>query len=476
MNDIRKTIFLQAPVERVWRFLTDQEKLSLWLMEANLIDLEEGTRFAFTAEPSGSWDGKIYCEITELIDLEHIAYTWNANDIGAETLVTFDLEPVRNGTNLTLSHTNFETAAGGAEGRHSAGWHKALKALVASLEDTDEPYYDWTEFKVTYFVERPLTEVYSLWSNAAGMQRFWADEVSCVNAKGISRDKNKDYENGDKLTLMFPTATGTTLEILNIEKDKFVLFSFGEGYGWVQVSFSLDDDRTKIVLQQFGMPDDNDSSWQVHANARGWWVANLINIKSVLLYNNDLRVRSPDTSSGLGTQFLRHGAPPPETHDWAAFDVFLEIDAPPESVMNCWRTAHGIQQFFIAEMKVTGSGGQARMEDDTIQKDDTYWWHYVHDYTGQGQFLSSSENQVRFTFGTSYQVEITAVPADNGTLLHLKQTGMSDSMEDRVHGSLNCRSCWINFIVNLKSVLEHGIDLRDKNPATTDSVSVGYNP
>lgn len=31
------------------------------------------------------------------------------------------------------------------------------------------------------------------------------------------------------------------------------------------------------------------------------------------------------------------------------------------------------------------------------------------------------------------------------------------------------------FLTTLKSQLEHGIDLRDRDPATADSVSVGYN-
>ena len=475
MNDIRKNLFLAAPIERVWTFLTDRERLAQWLMESDLAEPQEGTRFAFTEEPSGSWDGKIYCEVKEIIELERIAYSWNANDIGAETLVTFSLEAVDDGTRLTLTHSNLDSAAGGALGRHSAGWHNALKSLATSIEGSKQPGYDWSVFQITYFVKAPLPAVYSLWSTAAGMQKFWADDVSCVDENDVRRDENEDYRNGDKLTLRFPTDTGTELEILNIEKDKFVLFSFGENYGWVHVALSPEGDRTQIILKQFGMPEEGDSPWQVHANARGWWIANLINIKSVLQYGNDLRVRSPDTSSGLGPQFRPNGAPAPAHHDWTSFDVYLEIDAPPESVINHWRSASGLTQFFIAEMAVTDPDNTVRKSDALIEQGDGYQWHFLHDYTGEGQFLESSESLVRFTFGKIFQVDVTVTPSANGTLLHLKQDGMTDIMNDRVHASLNCRCCWINFIVNLKSVIEHGIDLRDHNSVTTDSVSVGYN-
>lgn len=52
---------------------------------------------------------------------------------------------------------------------------------------------------------------------------------------------------------------------------------------------------------------------------------------------------------------------------------------------------------------------------------------------------------------------------------------MDDTPDDRADSTLNCRSCWINFLLTLKSQLELGIDLRDQEPATADSVSVGYN-
>ncbi len=36
MNEVRKAIHLAAPVQRVWEFLTDPQKLSTWLMDGNL--------------------------------------------------------------------------------------------------------------------------------------------------------------------------------------------------------------------------------------------------------------------------------------------------------------------------------------------------------------------------------------------------------------------------------------------------------
>ena len=68
--------------------------------------------------------------------------------------------------------------------------------------------------------------------------------------------------------------------------------------------------------------------------------------------------------------------------------------------------------------------------------------------------------------------------ADAGaqTELHLTQTGISDTPDGHVFGHLNCRSCWIFFLTNLKSVLESGPDLRDQDPARVSSMEVGFRP
>ena len=59
--------------------------------------------------------------------------------------------------------------------------------------------------------------------------------------------------------------------------------------------------------------------------------------------------------------------------------------------------------------------------------------------------------------------------------LRLEQTGCSTIDPERAWQHLNCRSCWGYFLTNLKSVLEHGTDLRDfETPELTDAVSIGW--
>lgn len=466
-------IHLAAPVSRVWEHLTDPGKISAWLMESDLV-LELGAGFTFTAEPAGTWDGKIHCEIRDIVEFKVLSYTWNANDIGAETLVTFELAEEEGGTRLKLTHTQFNSALPGAKGRHAAGWTNCLKSLERTLCGP-ETGYDWSEMQISLFVEAQPADIFAMWSTAAGMQSFWPDEIRCARPDGEERSPGETYQIGDRIHMTFPTHGSTGLEIINIETDKFITFSFGEGYGWVNVLLSKEGERTRIVVRQFGSSTEGESPWEIHAHARGWWIFNLVNLKSVLLHGRDLRVRETDAENGLGATYLPGGKSAPVPHDWTAFDIFLQINALPHVVLDRWRSAGGFESFFIAKADFTDETGRPREMNEPVRKGDTYVWRTIHDFEMKGMMTEASDTRIAFTFGSRFNCEVTATPSHGGTLLHLQQNGMRDDPEDRVHGSLNCRSCWIYFLMTLKSQLEYGIDLRDHVAETADAIAVGFN-
>ncbi len=57
----------------------------------------------------------------------------------------------------------------------------------------------------------------------------------------------------------------------------------------------------------------------------------------------------------------------------------------------------------------------------------------------------------------------------------LHQTGCATQDPERAWQHVNCRSCWIYFLTNLRSVLAGGPDVRDfEHPLWNDSVSIGF--
>ena len=125
----------------------------------------------------------------------------------------------------------------------------------------------------------------------------------------------------------------------------------------------------------------------------------------------------------------------------------------------------------------TGADGMARGPDEPFREGDTYHFEYVHDFRHGGTILAMEPGRrVRFTFGEPV-VEIRFREVDGATEVDLHQTGCPVEDPERAWMHLNCRSCWIYFLTNLRSVLAGGPDVRDhEHPQWNDSVSIGWDP
>ena len=103
-RDLHFEVVYQHPIEKVWRALTDSKTISQWLME-NDFEPRLGHKFMFRSKPQPGWDGKTYCEVTELDPPRRLAYTWRGGPI--DTLLRITLEPLPDGTRMVLEHTGF---------------------------------------------------------------------------------------------------------------------------------------------------------------------------------------------------------------------------------------------------------------------------------------------------------------------------------------------------------------------------------
>src|SRR5436305_15141439 len=73
-----------------------------------------GNRFTFQTTPAGAWDGTIQCEVLEVVPNERLVYAWKGGHEGnvgygsrLDTVVTWTLSKVENGTRLRLVHSGF---------------------------------------------------------------------------------------------------------------------------------------------------------------------------------------------------------------------------------------------------------------------------------------------------------------------------------------------------------------------------------
>lgn len=124
------------PPERVWRALTDSAALAEWLMP-NDFEPRVGHKFQFRAKPMPGWRGFVECEVTEVVPLRRLVYTWLGDaDWQAPTIVRWTLVPVEGGTRVRLEHTNLQDPWGRElQAMLSQGWKKMLKTrIVQAIE------------------------------------------------------------------------------------------------------------------------------------------------------------------------------------------------------------------------------------------------------------------------------------------------------------------------------------------------------
>lgn len=138
-QSIRHQFTFPQPPEMVWRYLTEPDLLALWLMP-NDFKPEVGHRFQFGTKPKSplGFDGRVYCEVLEIIPFRKLVYSWKGG-LSKEkplldSIVTWTLEPLENGTRLTLEQTGFKGMKNYlAYFIMNKGWLKIGRRLFAKL-------------------------------------------------------------------------------------------------------------------------------------------------------------------------------------------------------------------------------------------------------------------------------------------------------------------------------------------------------
>lgn len=138
-RDLHFEITYPHPPSRVWRALTDSAAIARWLMPNNF-EPKVGHKFQFQTKPRPGFDGLVQCEILELDPPRKLSYSWAGGALN--TIVTFELEPVPEGTRLRLDHKGFQGFKGWMVSRIMAsGWKsnilaRALPAVLAHVDET----------------------------------------------------------------------------------------------------------------------------------------------------------------------------------------------------------------------------------------------------------------------------------------------------------------------------------------------------
>jgi uncharacterized protein YndB with AHSA1/START domain len=131
-------VFPHAP-ETIWKTLTTGELIGRWLMAPTGFEPVKGKHFTFQTRPAGVWDGTIHCQVLEVIPNERLVYAWKGGheeNVGygsrLDTVVTWILSRIENGTRLRLVHSGFVTPKNDSAFKTmSEGWKNVVQRIGA---------------------------------------------------------------------------------------------------------------------------------------------------------------------------------------------------------------------------------------------------------------------------------------------------------------------------------------------------------
>lgn len=153
-------------------------------------------------------------------------------------------------------------------------------------------------------------------------------------------------------------------------------------------------------------------------------------------------------------------------YDWSTFTQKMRIKAPASELYKLWTTRSGLESWFLRMAEFT-RGNDVIDDNEAVQKDDTYrwrWYGYPDDVTETGRILAANgKDKLSFVFGNAGNVTVELNElSDEETEMLITQSDIPTDDHGRENFYVGCSTGWTFYRCNLKSVLEGGIDIRNK--------------
>jgi Uncharacterized conserved protein len=162
-------------------------------------------------------------------------------------------------------------------------------------------------------------------------------------------------------------------------------------------------------------------------------------------------------------------------HDWSKFHLRIPIKAHPRKIFDALTTPSGLESWFLKKAIFHSSDGKVRNNTERIAVGDTYEW-YWHGWSDEVAekgviFKLINEENLQFKFGNAGKVTFTLKEEEGENLLILEQTEIPTDENSRINYYLGCSKGWLFYLTNLKSILEGGLDLRNKKVELKDVIT-----
>ena len=154
-------------------------------------------------------------------------------------------------------------------------------------------------------------------------------------------------------------------------------------------------------------------------------------------------------------------------HDWSSFVLRINVHATRQQLYAAWATRMGMESWFLRLCEYTHKDGTILPDTEHAVTGDryTFRWHGWPDETTEtGEVLQANgHDSFQFSFGKAGICTVTILLAGDNQMVELEQSGIPVDEAGRMNYHVGCKTGWTFYMANMKSILEGGIDLRNRD-------------
>jgi uncharacterized protein YndB with AHSA1/START domain len=151
---------------------------------------------------------------------------------------------------------------------------------------------------------------------------------------------------------------------------------------------------------------------------------------------------------------------------YTSFKIIGDYNSDVRSLYEAWATTEGIEKWFLRKANFYTVPKRTREPNEFIMTEDTYDWYWLghnDDTVEKGQILEANgTDSLKFTFSGGSIVSIYIYSRNGVSIVELTQSNIPEEADLLKNLYVQCQIGWTFYMANLKSVIEGGVDLRNK--------------
>jgi uncharacterized protein YndB with AHSA1/START domain len=151
--------------------------------------------------------------------------------------------------------------------------------------------------------------------------------------------------------------------------------------------------------------------------------------------------------------------------DWTKFTIKILVRSTIEEIYNAWTKSAELERWLVKKGTFFDTARHPVEPNVQAQKDFKYsWTRHLFDAVENGRYTAANgKDNIQFTFAGDCIVDVKLSVKYDWVQVELTMRDIPVDEISKEETRLRCHSQWSFYLINLKSVYEGGLDLRNKD-------------